>query len=176
MKKIIIVFLFVMLLSGCNSKTYQVVNTPTDDYYYGGDYIISINTIESKDMIEIIKSVNSTVEEINAKNNMYFIVIDLTISRINTIDQTKDFILEQEDFLLKDHKGMALKKIHFSNVNVIEDYSWIGKSFSSNESATITIAFEIDNKNQLTNKPMVLEVDFIVEIPGVDIELNHEGA
>jgi len=180
MKKNIPLLLTLLSLTGCQPAEYALVALPTEEIDFLSDYKVRVlETSFSESASLRPETPDQELVLSSAPNGKQYLNITLELTRIVTVDQSHDHALDENDFKIKDHTGVASPGYVgvFSTVTSLTDYSWVNDSIEPGEGpVSFDLLFELGTGIGFTKNLMVLEVDFSSFSVGVDIPLTQKVA
>lgn len=139
------------------------------------EYYITVIDCFDCDKVSVLKNKGDLEETELIGTDKHYISVTVKIEHINVADSKEIRSLDIDDFKLKDHTGIQLKKINFfskKNGVALEnkdfqttksqtDYKWVEMEIMPGEQKTITLYFEVPKNISVYDTTIVLETDFI---------------
>ena len=176
MKKIFPGCLLILALTSCQAPQYELVSMPTAQVDFLSDYKVQVLDAEFLETISLRpESSEQDLVISNAPNGKQYLSVILKLTRFETLEQSDNKGLDEDDFKLKDHLGLTPIKSYFPNANSLTDFTWKGSLIEPGaDPATLDIYFEVSKDLGFEKYLMVLEVDFFATKSGVDIPLTQK--
>ncbi len=177
MKKIFITILSMFLLTGCDAAQYSLIDLPSEEISYLEDYKVKILDANFADTAYL--RLNTREEELleySAPNGKQYLNVAIELTRFVTNKQSDDHTLDEDDFKIKDHKGISLSltPAHFSTVDSLTDYTWKDIEITPGDDPTsINLNFELNEEISFDKHYIVLEIDFFKTRVGIDVPLTY---
>jgi|LSQX01.2.fsa_nt_gb hypothetical protein len=176
MKKVFPCCLLILALTSCQAPQYELVSMPTAQVDFLSDYKVQVLDAELLETISLRpESSEQDLVVSNAPNGKQYLSVELELTRFETLEQSDNKGLDEDDFKLKDHLGLTFIKSYFPNTNSLTDYTWKGSSIEpGDDPVTLDIYFEVSQDIGFDKYLMVLEIDFFATESGVDIPLTQK--